>query len=83
MKYINIFNSIFIYFRKKNSVLKNVRHKCVIRKINLYFFDDVKNGQTVTSKFCLFQYDPRFFFVEKYVTRQKVRLQKLIKFRFA
>ena len=29
----NIFNSISLYFRKKNSFLTNITNKCVIRKI--------------------------------------------------
>ena len=42
MKYV--FNSISISFWKKNSLLTNIRNKRVIRNINLYFFDVMKNG---------------------------------------
>ena len=59
----DIFNSISIYYWKKISLLTNVRNKCVIRKINLYFFDVMKNGQIVPSKVCHFQNDHKFFFI--------------------
>ena len=39
---------------KKNSLLTNIRNKCVIRKINLYFFDVMKNDQIFSSKVCYF-----------------------------
>ena len=58
----NIFDSIYIYFWKK---IKNIRNKRVIRKINLYFFDVMKNGHIFPSKVYHFQYDHRFFFSRK------------------
>ena len=58
MKYI--FNSISIYFWKKNSLLTNIRNKRVIRKINLYFFDVMKNGHIFSSEVRHFQYDHGF-----------------------
>ena len=60
MKYI--FNSVSIYFSKKNSLLTNIRNKRIIKKINLYFFDVMKNGYILPSKACHFQYDHRFLF---------------------
>ena len=60
VKYI-FFPSLYI-LEKKISLLANVRNKCVIRKINLYFFDARKNDQIVPSKACYFQYDHRIFF---------------------
>ena len=60
MKYI--FNSISIYFWKKKFLLTNIRNKSVIRKINLYFFDVMKNGHIFPSKVCHFQYDHGFLF---------------------
>ena len=42
-------------------LLTNIRNKCVIRKINL-FFGVTKNGQIFPSKVCHFQYDHRFLF---------------------
>ena len=56
----NIFNSISIYSWRKNSLLTNVRNKCVMKKI--YIFWCHKNGQIFSSKVCHFQYDHRFFF---------------------
>ena len=55
----NIFNSISIYFGKKMSLLKNIRSKCFIRKINLCFVDVMLNGQIFPSKVRHFQYDHR------------------------
>ena len=40
----------------------NIRNKRVIRKINVYFFDVMKNGHSFPSKVCHFQYDHRFLF---------------------
>ena len=77
MKYI-FFPSLYI-LEKKISLLANVRNKCVIRKINLYFFDARKNDQIVPSKVCYFQYDHRIFFknwecVNRYVLKNVLNL---------
>ena len=53
----NIFNCISIYSRNKISFLKDIRSKCFMRKINLYFFEVMKNGKIFPSKDCHFQYD--------------------------
>ena len=58
----NIFTSISLYFWKKVSLLKNIRNKCFIRKIDLCFFDIMKNGQIFPSNVCHFQYDHRWYF---------------------
>ena len=60
MKYI--FNSISIYFWKKNYLLTNMRQKSAIRKINLYFFEFMKSGHIFPSKVSHFQYDHGFRF---------------------
>ena len=39
-----------------------IRNKCVIMKINLYFFDVMRNCQIFPSKVCHFQHDHRFVF---------------------
>ena len=41
---------------KKTSPLHKPKSKCVTRKINLYIFDVVKNGQIFPSEVCYFQY---------------------------
>ena len=66
-KYYEIyFYSIFKnILKKKNSLLANIRNKCVVRKINLYFFDVIKNDQIVPSKVCHFEYDYIIFFSRK------------------
>ena len=65
----NIMKDIFIrslyILEKKKCLLANIRHKCAIRKINLYFFGVVKNDQIVPSKVCHFQYDHIIFFGRK------------------
>ena len=50
--------SVHSIFLKKISLLTNIRSKCVIKKINL-FFDVMKNAQVFPSKLCHFQYDHR------------------------
>ena len=57
----NIFNSVSIYFGK-NSLLANIRDKCVTRNTNVFFLDITKNRQVLASKVCHFQYDHRFLF---------------------
>ena len=82
----DIFHSISIYFWKKNSLLKNIRNKCFVRKINLCFFDVMKNGQIFPSKVCHFQYDHRWHFSRKKGNIRmckEARLKKLIKFRLS
>ena len=77
----NVFNSISIY-----SSQQIIRNKCVTRKIKLYFFDVVKNGQIFPSKVCHFQYDSRSLFsteIGNIGSCEEVRLQKLIKFRLS
>ena len=66
---------------KKNSLLTNKRNKCVIRKINLYFFDVMNNSQIFALKVRHFEYDHRFLFsgeMGNIRTCQEVRL--LIKY---
>ena len=57
-----VFISISVYSWKKIIFLTNIRNKSVVRKINLYFFDFIKNGQIFPSKVCYFQYGHRFLF---------------------
>ena len=76
----NIFNSIYIQF------CKNTRGKCIIRKINLFFFDVMKNGKIFLADVCHFQYDHRIFFSREMGSIRMcmvVRLQKLVKFKFS
>ena len=68
------------YFWFQNSVLTNIRNKCVRRKINFYFFELMKNGQFFPSKVSHFQYDHIFVFSREtgnIITCKKVPLQKL------
>ena len=82
-----IFLIPFLYiFFKKNFLLKNIRSKCFIRKINLCFFDVMKNSHIFPSKDCHFQYDHRWpFSRENGIIRtcKEARLKKLIKFRLS
>ena len=64
----NIFNFISAYSWKKISLLANIRNKYFMRKVNLYVFAVMKNSQIFPSKVCHFQYDHRFFLVEKWWT---------------
>ena len=50
---------------KKIYLLTNIRNKGVIRKINLYLFDVMKNGHIFPSEVCHFQYDYRSHFSRK------------------
>ena len=61
----NIFNPISIYSWKKKSLLTNRGNKRVMKKINLYFFDVMKNGHIFPSKIFHFQYDHRFLLSKK------------------
>ena len=56
------------YIVEKLFLLENIRNKCLIRKTNLYFFDDMKTGQIFPSKVCRFQYNHRFFLSRKWET---------------
>ena len=47
---------------KKKILLTNIRNKSVIRKINFYFLDVMKNGHIFPSKVFHFQYDHGFLF---------------------
>ena len=79
----DISNCISIYLWKKNSLLTNIRNKCVIRKMNLYSFDFLSNGQIFASKVRNCQYYHRFLFGREMWnirTCKEKRLQKLIKF---
>ena len=67
----NIFNSISIYSWRKNSLLTNIRNKCVMKKI--YIFWCHKNGQIFSSKVCHFQYITDSFLVEKWGTLERAR----------
>ena len=82
----NRFSSIHIFSWRKIYLLTNIRNKCVIRKINLYFFDVIKHGQIFPSKACHSQYGHRLFFGREMGnnrTCKEVRLQKLVKFRLS
>ena len=75
----DISNCISIYLWKKIIYLRN---KCVIRKMNLYFFGFLNNGQIFASKVRNFQYNHRFLFsteMGNIRTCKEKRLQKLIK----
>ena len=50
---------------KKKFLLTNIINKSVIKKINLYFFDVMKNGHIFPSKVCQFQYDHGILFSRK------------------
>ena len=43
-------------------MLTNIRNESVIRKINLYFFNIMKNDHIFPSKVCHFQYDHGLLF---------------------
>ena len=43
-------------------MLTNIRNESVIRKINLYFFNVMKNDHIFPSKVCHFQYDHGLLF---------------------
>ena len=91
----------FIFAIRKilqNSLLSNIRNKCVKIKIKffflfsflsfffLFFFDVMKNGQIFPSNACHFQYDHRFLFSREMgniKTCKKMRLQKFVKFRLS
>ena len=82
----NCFSSIHIFSWRKIYLLTNIRNKCVIRKINLYFFDVIKHGQIFPSKACQSQYGHRLFFGREMGnnrTCKEVRLQRLVKFRLS
>ena len=64
------------------SLLTNIRNKCFIRKINV-FFDIMKNDQNFSFNVCDFQYDHRLTFsteMGNIRTCKEVRLQKRMKF---
>ena len=86
-KYYERYFSFHLYiFLKKKFLVKNIRNKCFVRKINLCFFDVMKNGQIFPSKVCHFQYDHRWHFSRKkgnIRTCKEARLKKLIKFRLS
>ena len=72
------------YIVEKLFLLENIRNKCLIRKTNLYFFDDMKTGQIFPSKVCRFQYNHRFFLnreMENIRASNEASLQKRVKFR--
>ena len=74
----NIFDFIYIYFWKKNSLGTNIRNKHVIRKINLFFLTSRKMAIFFHLKFYHFQYDHRFLFsgkIGKIRTYKEVRLK--------
>ena len=70
----NIFNSISIYSWKKTFLLTNIRNKCVIKKI--FIFWQIFFFQIFSSKVYHFQYDHRYHFtilVEKQGTLERAR----------
>ena len=76
--YEKYFNSISIYSWKQISLLTNIRNKFVIRNINLWFFDVMKNSQIFPSKVCPFQYDHRFVFNREMGNIRMYILQNLL-----
>ena len=67
----NVFNSISIY-SWKNRFEKNIRNKCVTRKVNLYFLTSWKMAKFFLQKFaiCL---KTDFFLIEKWGTLEVAR----------
>ena len=71
---------------KKITLSTDIRNKCVTRKINLYLFDIMKNGQSFFSKICYFQFDNKFLFSREMGnirSCKEVRLKKVINFRLS
>ena len=65
----------------KKTDLSTNKKKCVTRKINLNFFEIMKNGRVFPSKVCHFQYDNRLLFSrEMGIIRscKEFRLQKML-----
>ena len=50
-----------MYILEKISLSPNIRNRCFVRKINL-FFDVMKNVQIVPSEIGHFEHDHRFLF---------------------
>ena len=72
------------YIAEKLFLLENIRNKCLKRKTNLYFFDDMKTGQIFPSKVCRFQYNHRFFLSREMGNIRvcnEASLQRRVKFR--
>ena len=64
----NIFKSISLYSWKKIFLLTNMGNKCVTRKINLYFFDFMKNFSFKSLSFSMIT---DFILVEKWRTLER------------
>ena len=69
----NSFNSIAIYSWKKISLLTNIRNKCVIRKINLYFLTSWKIAKLFLQKFVIFNVIIDSTLVERWGTLEHAR----------
>ena len=76
----------FRYIVKKIPLSINVRHKCVITKVNLFFFGDTKKVQIFPWEIGHFERDHRFLFSKQMGNIRscnEVRQQKLVKFRLS
>ena len=69
----NIFDTISMNFRKKKSLLTNIRNKRVIRKINLYFLTSWKMAIFFYQKFVISAMITDSFLVEKRGTLERKR----------
>ena len=78
-KKIYILEKNFYIFLKKISLLTNIRNKGVIRKINLFFFDVMKNDHIFPWRVCHFQLSlchfnhKDYLLVEKWGTLEHAR----------
>ena len=84
--YENYFFFHFDILLKKIPLSINVRHKCVITKVNLFFFGDTKKVQIFPSEIGHFERDHRFLFSKQMGNIRscnEVRQQKLVKFRLS
>ena len=57
----------------QNSMLTNIRNKCVLRKINLYFLTLWKMAKLFLQKFVIFNMITNPFLVEKWGTLERAR----------
>ena len=68
------------------NIVNNINSIIAFRKINLFFFDVMKSGQTFPSKVCHFQYNDRFLFSREMGnirTCKEVCLRKPLQFRLS
>ena len=62
-----------LYILEKISLSANIRNKCVIRKINLYFYEVIKMAKCFLQKFVIFIMIPDSFLIEKCGTLEVTR----------